>query len=93
MGKPVVVTPQAREGIDATPDVHLCQAETPREWVQAVSHLLAHPELRRRLGRAAREFVEQRFQWHVQLQLLITVPGLSQCFRDGGAKVVEQACV
>ena len=88
MGKPIVVTPQAREGVEAAPDVHLCQAETPTEWVQTVARLFTDGELRRRLGCAARQFVEQHFRWNDQLQLLAGLPGMSKCLRPDNAKVM-----
>jgi len=77
MGKAAVVTPQALEGIDATPTVHLCQAATPDQWVRAIGVLLADPGLRNRLGRAARAFVAERYQWATQLERLAALPGWS----------------
>ena len=82
MAKPVVVSPQALEGIDATPDVHLCRAATADEWARAIGTLLSDPERRSRLGGAAREFVEQRFQWKRRLQPLAALPGVRDCLRQ-----------
>ncbi len=36
-------------------------AETPAEWAWAIQQLANHPELRRRMGRAARSLVEQEY--------------------------------
>lgn len=79
MGTPVVASPQALEGIGTKPDVHVCQAATPDEWVQAVGALLSDAELRNRLALAGRDFVEQHFRWEARLDPLAQVPGLSRC--------------
>ena len=82
MGKPVVATHQALEGIGVTPDVHVCRAATPHEWVRSISGLLTDPDRCARLGRAARAFVEEQFQWKTQLAPLADLPGLSECLQQ-----------
>ncbi|MBN1588459.1 MAG: TIGR03087 family PEP-CTERM/XrtA system glycosyltransferase [Pirellulales bacterium] len=82
MGKPVVVTPQALEGIGATPGVHVTQAATPDEWVEAMVNLISYPDHRNRLGLAARAFVEQQFLWKNQLEPLVALPGFSGCLQQ-----------
>ncbi len=77
--KPVVVTPQGREGIEATPGVHLVQAATPDEWTDAIGSLFDNAELRGRLGREGRKFVEEHYRWSHQLEKLAELPGLSDC--------------
>ena len=91
MGKPVVATPQALEGIGATPDVHVSQAATPQQWAQATSALLSDPQLRNRLGRAARTFVENQFQWTTRLQPLANLPGLRELFEHTHIEAVHPA--
>jgi sugar transferase (PEP-CTERM/EpsH1 system associated) len=93
VGKAVVATPQALEGIGATPGVHLCQAVTPAQWVQTIISLLSDPHLGSRLGGAAREFVNQGFQWNAQLQPLIEVPGLRGCFQELSPRTRQQIVV
>jgi len=63
MGKAVVASPEAIEGIRADPGVHLLGASTPREWVEAVVGLLDDPALGRRLGAAGRAYVEGAHAW------------------------------
>ncbi len=92
-GKPVVATPQALEGIGATPGVHVCQAATTDEWVQTISTLLCDPGLRSRLGHAARDFVQRQFQWKTQLEPLVRLPGLHKCFQTPNPKTGERMAV
>ncbi|WP_035802869.1 TIGR03087 family PEP-CTERM/XrtA system glycosyltransferase [Deferrisoma camini] len=64
MGKPVVASPQAHEGIDASPGVHLRVCELrPEGFANEVVALLRDPELRFELGRRARERVEEVYRW------------------------------
>jgi polysaccharide biosynthesis protein PslH len=78
MGKATVVSPQAREGLELEPGVHVLQATTPQDWVGAIVELLADPQRRQALGQAARGRVEQRYRWDVQwraLDQLLPLPG------------------
>jgi len=67
MGKAVVASPQARDGLDMQPDIHLSQATTPAEWADAVARLLDNEGLRRRLGLAGRKLVEAGYAWEARL--------------------------
>jgi sugar transferase (PEP-CTERM/EpsH1 system associated) len=59
MGKAAVVSPEALKGIRATPGEHVLCADSAADWTAAVVRLLDDPELRERLGRAGRRFVEE----------------------------------
>jgi sugar transferase (PEP-CTERM/EpsH1 system associated) len=61
MATPVVVTPQALEGIDAEPGTELVLAEDENDFVEAVSALLYVPE--HSIGKAARAKVERNYSW------------------------------
>jgi sugar transferase (PEP-CTERM/EpsH1 system associated) len=61
MATPVVVSPQALEGIDAEPGTELVLAEDETDFVQAVSALLACPA--HGIGQAARAKVERQYSW------------------------------
>jgi sugar transferase (PEP-CTERM/EpsH1 system associated) len=63
MGKAVVASPGAIEGIQAEAGVHLLAASTPEEWVEAVVRLLDDRALGRSLGAAGRAFVERSHDW------------------------------
>ena len=62
-GKPVVATRLGAEGYPVTDERELLLADTPSAFAGAVVALLRAPERRAELGRAARIFVEQRYDW------------------------------
>jgi sugar transferase (PEP-CTERM/EpsH1 system associated) len=65
MGRPVIASPQAFEGIRAEPGRDLLVADGAAAMAQAVAEVLEgrHPGL----GAAARALVEARYAWDVQL--------------------------
>jgi sugar transferase (PEP-CTERM/EpsH1 system associated) len=63
MGKPVVSTTIGAEGLPLTQSRDVLIADRPAEFSDAIVHLLTNDDARLRLGRAARELVEQRFSW------------------------------
>jgi glycosyltransferase involved in cell wall biosynthesis len=63
MGKAVVATPLAAEGLPIVPGLHYVAAEGPAALAEAVVDLLAAPERAAALGAAGRQLVEQRFSW------------------------------
>jgi glycosyltransferase involved in cell wall biosynthesis len=78
---PVVATPVANEGIQATPDEHLWLRDDPRAFADAVIALLRDGAARARLGGAARRFVERHWTWEAhfeqQLRVFAEVAGRS----------------
>lgn len=71
MGKPVVTTPMALEGIDAEPGKNILLADEPSAFAEQVVRILTESELRQRMGREARKFVEDQYGWkrsHIILQ-------------------------
>jgi len=65
MGKAVVATRLGAEGYPVTDGQELLLADTPADFAAAVVALLRAPERRAELGRVARAFVEQRYDWRV----------------------------
>lgn len=65
MAKPLVATGLAVEGLGLEEEVHYLRAETPEEYVRQIRRIETEPELGRRLARAGRELVEQRYAWDV----------------------------
>jgi sugar transferase (PEP-CTERM/EpsH1 system associated) len=61
MATPVVVSPQALEGIDAVPGAELVLADGAEQFVQSVSTLLTQQASP--LGSAARARVERQYSW------------------------------
>lgn len=63
MGKAIVATPVANEGIGATPGEHLLVGETPDAFAAAIIDLLGNDARRRALGDAGREYVLKNWTW------------------------------
>ncbi|MCK4622656.1 MAG: TIGR03087 family PEP-CTERM/XrtA system glycosyltransferase [Desulfuromonadales bacterium] len=70
MGKAVVTTSKANDGIQATDGEQLRVATTADEFIQAVRVLLKDSEGRTALGNNAREFVVARYDWKTNLEKL-----------------------
>lgn len=70
MGKAVVCTPQAHEGIRATAGKELVVAEGEGDFAAATIDLLLDPGKARQLGLAARQCVEREYCWDDNLRLL-----------------------
>jgi sugar transferase (PEP-CTERM/EpsH1 system associated) len=67
MGRPIVASPQAFEGIDAEPGRDLIVADGARAEADAVAALLADPARAEAIGAAARARVEARYAWDARL--------------------------
>jgi glycosyltransferase involved in cell wall biosynthesis len=62
-GVPVVSTTVGAEGLELLPDREILIADTPAAFADSILRLLREPDLRRRLGAAAREKVVARYGW------------------------------
>jgi len=62
-GRAVIVSPQALNGIEATPGEHLVLAESVSEWSAAIGRLFDDSALGRRLGQSARRYVQEHHSW------------------------------
>jgi sugar transferase (PEP-CTERM/EpsH1 system associated) len=60
---PVVSTPQAVSALQIEPGVQALIADTPEAQAEAIVALLDDPERRQAMGRAARQYVEDRHDW------------------------------
>ena len=69
-GLPMVVTPIANEGIKAVPNVHLLAADSATDFAAKAVHLLSSADLRRRIGDAARRFIEENWSWELHFNRL-----------------------
>lgn len=63
MGKAIVATPIANEGVNAEPGVHLMVAEAPEDFADVVIALLNDDDRRAALGAAGRAFVLENWTW------------------------------
>ncbi|KMS58537.1 MULTISPECIES: TIGR03087 family PEP-CTERM/XrtA system glycosyltransferase [Sphingobium] len=83
MARPVVASPQAAEGIDASDDVHFLVAANPAEEAAKIVALLADSARAQRLGLAGRKRTEERYRWSATLaalpDLLLGSPAQSAC--------------
>ena len=70
MGKAMVATPEANEGIQAIADRDLVIAGPPEAFAGAVLDLLTDPARRRALGAAGRAFVEATWTWEAPFLVL-----------------------
>ena len=65
MGQAVVSTSVGCEGLDARDGENAIIADNPEDFAAAVVRALGDPVQRDRLGRLARETVENRYSWEV----------------------------
>lgn len=75
MGKPVIASSQAAEGIAAVAGTHLLVANGCSEEVTAATRLLNDRQSAGQMGRAARRHMEERYSWDAtlaQLPLLVS---------------------
>lgn len=73
MGLPVVGTRSATQGVDGVGGRDYLVAESAEEQIEAVFGLLQDSERARGLGRAARAFVEEHYDWEACLRPLDTI--------------------
>jgi glycosyltransferase involved in cell wall biosynthesis len=71
MGKAVVSTTLGAEGLDVVPERDLLLADDSATFVAQVGRLLDDPELRQRLGAAARRLVVSKYGWKTSVVALL----------------------
>lgn len=70
MGKAIVSTTLGAEGIEAVPGRDLLVEDQPAAFADAVSRLLAEPDLAARIGQSARQLAVERYAWSGAAQAL-----------------------
>ncbi len=70
-GVPVVTSVSGAEGIQCVDGIHLLIAETPDEYLQAVSRLMNEPALHRSIRDNALTLVRERYSWQGQNKALL----------------------
>jgi sugar transferase (PEP-CTERM/EpsH1 system associated) len=70
MGKAVVCTPQALEGIEARPGADVIVARDESSFAESVLRLIESRDGRNQLGKKARLCVEKNYSWDKNLSLL-----------------------
>ncbi|NPV25597.1 glycosyltransferase family 4 protein [Bradyrhizobium aeschynomenes] len=70
MGKAIVSTSLGAEGIDAKPGRDILIEDDPSSFADAVSRLLAEPDLAARIGGSARELAVDKYAWSAAARAL-----------------------
>ncbi|CCD95001.1 putative glycosyltransferase (group 1) [Bradyrhizobium sp. ORS 375] len=70
MGKAIVSTSLGAEGIEAVPGRDILIADDPTGFAEAVSSLLAAPDVAARIGSAARQVAVEKYAWSAAAQAL-----------------------
>lgn len=73
MERAVVATHLGAEGFPVTSGRELVLADAPEAFAAAVVDLLQDPDRRAELGRSARRFVRQRYDWRVLIPRLVSI--------------------
>jgi len=71
----VVCSPSAAQGVDAEDEVHLLVADEPQQWVDQLARIMNDADLRNRIAAAARQRVEQRYDWKRAIQPMVDLIG------------------
>lgn len=91
LARPVVCTPQALEGIDATPDTDLALADTAERFAETVIDLLANPTRAEAMGERARQRMVAAYGWPAQMAALdAIIARLHSDRRDAAASPFEE---
>jgi polysaccharide biosynthesis protein PslH len=70
---PLVCSSVALRGLDVKPGEHVLVADTAVDFANAVVQLLSDPDLRERIGRAGRHYVEQHHDLKITTQNLVDI--------------------
>jgi sugar transferase (PEP-CTERM/EpsH1 system associated) len=72
-GKPVIASRRSIEGLQVVVGEHLYQADSPTEWLEAISTLWGNEAERQRLGAAARALACANYGWNQALQPIAAI--------------------
>jgi polysaccharide biosynthesis protein PslH len=77
MGVPVVATPQAAKGVEATPGEHLLVADHPAKFAECIVDVITNRTLRQRLASAARDHLRFSHTWAASMAIIddMLLPG------------------
>ena len=63
VGLPVVTTSKALLSLNVTPGKEVLIGDTPQEFAEATSKLMENPSIRRNMGKAGQEYVQENHDW------------------------------
>ena len=69
MGKAVVATPNAAQGIEAMPEEHFLLSDREDLFAENIAALLGDADHRKKLGARARDYVSANYRWPVKMSL------------------------
>lgn len=75
MGKPVVASAAAAQGIEAIDGEHFCVADDPQHEAQLICGLLSDPKKAKALGDRASALIRSAYSWEMQLADLAELCG------------------
>lgn len=73
LGKPVVASKIATEGIEGEDGVHYLVADAPEDVVSQIVALFSDGSLRERLGDSGKKLVREKYSWNVVARSLLAV--------------------
>jgi sugar transferase (PEP-CTERM/EpsH1 system associated) len=79
----VIASPEALEGLQVQPGVHVACAETPDQWAELALALFADDQRRERLAEQGRSYVLRNHQWAKCLEPVEAL--LSKCMAASGS--------
>ena len=91
MGRPVIASSPALQGLDVAVGEHVLQADSPDEWCQRASTLLSDARAAAELGRSARCHVMAKYSWDARLRPLVEL--CSRLAEAGAAAAALEAPV
>jgi len=71
MGRAVVASPAALEGLEVQPSAEVIEAQAADEWQREILDLLENDARRQPIEQAARSCVERRYTWEARLKPLV----------------------
>ena len=78
MGKPVVASAAAAQGIDAVDGEHFCVADHPRHEAELVCDLLSDPKRAKALGATASALIRSTYSWETRLADIASLCGINE---------------
>ena len=73
MGVPVVTTSIGAQGLEARAGKDILIADAPEDFARHVIDLIQSPDLRKKIGDAGRQLVENKYNWQTLAQRLESV--------------------
>jgi sugar transferase (PEP-CTERM/EpsH1 system associated) len=86
MGRAVVASGAALEGLDVTPGEDVLQADTTQEWHDRITELLSNGNRRSRLEESARKCVEAHYDLDARMEPLVS---LCKRLADSGGRTED----